>query len=77
MRNEKGKSDAPSRRTFIKQSGIAFTALALPFPFTTISNQNQMKNNKHFDAIIVGGSYSGLAAGMALGRALKQVLIIT
>ncbi|MES2279056.1 MAG: NAD(P)/FAD-dependent oxidoreductase [Bacteroidota bacterium] len=29
-----------------------------------------------FDAIIIGGSYSGLAAGMALGRALKQVLII-
>jgi len=26
--------------------------------------------------IIIGGSYSGLAAGMALGRALKQVLII-
>ncbi|WP_212003636.1 NAD(P)/FAD-dependent oxidoreductase [Chitinophaga sp. HK235] len=35
-----------------------------------------MKNNNHFDVIIVGGSYSGLAAGMALGRALKQVLII-
>ncbi len=29
-----------------------------------------------FDVIIVGGSYSGLAAGMALGRALRQVLII-
>ncbi|RYE56379.1 MAG: NAD(P)/FAD-dependent oxidoreductase [Sphingobacteriales bacterium] len=30
----------------------------------------------NFDVIIVGGSYAGLAAGMALGRALKQVLII-
>ena len=29
-----------------------------------------------YDVIIVGGSYSGLSAGMALGRALKQVLII-
>ena len=29
-----------------------------------------------FDVIIVGGSYAGLAAGMALGRALKKVLII-
>ncbi|HYG01886.1 MAG TPA: NAD(P)/FAD-dependent oxidoreductase [Chryseosolibacter sp.] len=29
-----------------------------------------------FDVIIIGGSYSGLAAGMALGRALKKVLII-
>lgn len=35
-----------------------------------------MTNNNDFDAIIIGGSYSGLAAGMALGRALKKVLII-
>lgn len=35
-----------------------------------------MKDNKQFDVVIVGGSYSGLAAGMALGRALKKVLII-
>lgn len=32
--------------------------------------------NKQYDVIIIGGSYSGLAAGMALGRALRQVLII-
>src|SRR5664279_6155118 len=35
-----------------------------------------MTGSKNFDVIIVGGSYSGLAAGMALGRALRQVLII-
>jgi len=35
-----------------------------------------MKDQRYFDVIIVGGSYSGLAAGMALGRALRQVLII-
>lgn len=35
-----------------------------------------MTNNNSFDVIIIGGSYSGLAAGMALGRALKKVLII-
>lgn len=35
-----------------------------------------MNDLTHFDVIIVGGSYSGLAAGMALGRALRQVLII-
>jgi thioredoxin reductase len=32
--------------------------------------------NQHFDVIIVGGSYAGLAAAMALGRALRRVLII-
>ena len=35
-----------------------------------------MTSSKHFDVIIIGGSYSGLAAGMALGRALRHVLII-
>lgn len=35
-----------------------------------------MRKEKHYDVIIVGGSYSGLAAGMALGRALRNVLII-
>ena len=35
-----------------------------------------MKQEKQYDIIIVGGSYSGLAAGMALGRALRRVLII-
>ena len=33
-------------------------------------------HHRHFDVIIVGGSYSGLAAAMALGRALKYVLVI-
>jgi len=35
-----------------------------------------MTDHNAFDVIIIGGSYSGLAAGMALGRALKKVLII-
>ncbi|WP_104383368.1 NAD(P)/FAD-dependent oxidoreductase [Sphingobacterium sp. HMA12] len=35
-----------------------------------------MENDKHFDAIIIGGSYAGLSAAMALGRSLRQVLII-
>lgn len=33
-----------------------------------------MENN--FDVIIIGGSYAGLSAGMALGRSLRNVLII-
>lgn len=31
---------------------------------------------KDFEVIIVGGSYSGLSAAMSLGRALRQVLVI-
>ncbi|GAB4107878.1 NAD(P)/FAD-dependent oxidoreductase [Echinicola sediminis] len=35
-----------------------------------------MKENFYYDVIIVGGSYSGLSAAMALGRSLKTVLIL-
>src|SRR5215467_9725313 len=35
-----------------------------------------MQDNKIFDVIIVGGSYAGLSAAMALGRSLRHVLII-
>ncbi|WP_026727403.1 NAD(P)/FAD-dependent oxidoreductase [Flavobacterium denitrificans] len=33
-------------------------------------------NQKNFDVIIIGGSYSGLSASMSLGRSLRQVLVI-
>ena len=39
-------------------------------------NKYNMRNSIHYEVIIIGGSYAGLAAGMALGRALRKVLII-
>jgi thioredoxin reductase len=44
--------------------------------FNKVLKHNRMTDNNHFEVIIIGGSYSGLAAGMALGRALRHVLII-
>ncbi|UKT66143.1 NAD(P)/FAD-dependent oxidoreductase [Pedobacter mucosus] len=35
-----------------------------------------MIDNKNFEVIIIGGSYAGLSAAMALGRSLRSVLII-
>ena len=35
-----------------------------------------MTENKQYDVIIIGGSYAGLSAAMALGRSLRHVLII-
>jgi thioredoxin reductase len=35
-----------------------------------------MSSTATFDVIILGGSYAGLSAGMALGRSLRRVLII-
>lgn len=35
-----------------------------------------MDENQGFEVIIIGGSYAGLSAAMALGRSMRQVLII-
>lgn len=64
------------RRHFIKTS--AMVAIGLPMLQNTLVfkklNSKFMKNE--FDVIIIGGSYAGLSAAMALGRSLRQVLII-
>jgi thioredoxin reductase len=64
------------RRDFIKQTGIALGGMIVPLPSLSSSKNEEMKQEKQFDVIIIGGSYAGLAAGMALGRALRNVLII-
>jgi hypothetical protein len=55
---------------------LAVTGLAFPFPLTAFTRFNRMLNNKKFDVVIIGGSYAGLSSAMALGRALRNVLII-
>lgn len=35
-----------------------------------------METSKTYDVIIIGGSYAGLSAAMALGRAIRTVLVI-
>jgi thioredoxin reductase len=64
------------RGDIIKQTGIALGGMIIPLPLLSSSKNEEMKQEKQFDVIIIGGSYSGLAAGMALGRALRSVLII-
>ncbi len=43
---------------------------------TTHFYQQFMKTATSYDVIIIGGSYAGLSAAMALGRSLRKVLII-
>lgn len=42
----------------------------------SLSIYNKITDNKNFEVIIIGGSFAGLSAAMALGRALRNVLII-
>jgi thioredoxin reductase len=76
MKTNNGNRITSSRRNFIRQSGSILASFALPLKLVKLKKDNRMKDNKHFEVIIVGGSYSGLAAAMSLGRALRKVLII-
>ncbi len=66
------KAFGMTRRELIKQSGLAVLAL----PLSSITKYNHMTDNNNFEVIIIGGSYAGLSAAMALGRSLREVLII-
>jgi thioredoxin reductase len=48
----------------------------VPFPLLKFSKYNPMADNNSYDVIIIGGSYAGLSAAMALGRSLRKVLIL-
>lgn len=65
-----------NRRQVIKQSIIALSGFVCFNSFSIFSNVYKMQEHNIFDVIIVGGSYAGLSAGMALGRSLRKVLII-
>lgn len=65
-----------TKREFTRLNSSATILILLPVALKNNSKYNTMTDNNNFDVIIIGGSYSGLAAAMALGRALKNVLII-
>lgn len=65
-----------TRRELIRQGGLTLTVSALQFPLTALIKYNRMTDSKNFEVIIIGGSYAGLSAAMALGRSLRSTLII-
>lgn len=64
-----------ARRTFIKQTGILCSGILISPSISSLANTTMTVNNQ-YDVIIIGGSYAGLAAAMALGRALRKVMVI-
>jgi thioredoxin reductase len=70
------KTEGLTRHRLLKLFATVLTTSALPDPLSAFTNNTTMTNSKHFDLIIIGGSYAGLSAAMALGRALRKVLII-
>lgn len=59
-----------------KIGGVRNPASALWILFKTFNKYNIMTVSTDFEVIIIGGSYAGLSAAMALGRSLRSVLII-
>ncbi len=64
-----------TRRGFIKQGSAAASLLALSVIRLSSKTDNMAIDNE-FDVIIIGGSYAGLSAAMALGRSLRSTLVI-
>lgn len=50
--------------------------LTLIKPLTLFAKYNHKMDKKEFEVIIIGGSYAGLSAAMALGRSLRKTLVI-
>jgi thioredoxin reductase len=58
----------------IKCNNVAYIGVTL-FSLSNIIGISMTANN-NYDVIIIGGSYAGLSAAMALGRSLRKVLVI-
>ncbi|MEM7574720.1 MAG: NAD(P)/FAD-dependent oxidoreductase [Bacteroidota bacterium] len=68
-------NSAINRRTFNKQ--IALTTLSISLmPYVSFSATNKNSDKGMYDVIIIGGSYSGLAAAMTMGRSIRNTLVI-
>jgi len=64
------------RRDFIKLSGSGIAATALSSSTFAFPWYDSTKDDYLYEVIIIGGSYAGLSAALALGRSLRKVLII-
>lgn len=65
-----------SRRSFIARGGVAVALFTAGVPLLSFQKNNLMTEQNTYDVIIIGGSYAGLSAAMALGRSLRKTLII-
>ena len=71
-----------ARRTFLVLSGtlLASTIHSKRKPMLAIDNPEKASNSvpetTHFDVIVVGGSFAGMAAALQVARARRRVLVI-
>jgi len=64
------------KEKFIKQSSLMAIGCMIYNPMLNRKLAERMNTEKQYDVIIVGGSYADLSAAMALGRSLRDTLVI-
>lgn len=62
--------------SFLKETLSVLTFTWLPDSRIVYSKHDTMIDKTKMDVLIIGGSYAGRSAAMALGRALRNVLVI-
>lgn len=66
-----------TRRKFIKNSTLTMVSLAVAPVFSGFGEVSKNEDqNVQYDAVIIGGSYAGLACALTLARAQRTVLVI-
>ncbi len=68
-----------SRRNFLGLVGMGMAGLGFTWSLEKkpIVHRNPMENLKpEYEVVVIGGSFAGLSSAMALGRALRDTLII-
>ena len=70
-----------TRQDFLKKAGLGLAAVGIygnapGQPGTVEKYKKMITQENSYEIVVVGGSYSGLSAAMALGRSLRKTLII-
>ena len=74
--NSHNMANAFTRRKFISATSMTLAGMAFPGVVRLAPNIQFMQEEMIYDVIIVGGSYAGMSAALALGRAMRKVLVI-
>lgn len=70
------RADAMTRRTMLRMTGIASAVIAAGARPQQRHGVLETEHATMHDVLIIGGSYAGLAAAMALGRSMRDVVVI-
>ncbi|SEQ71228.1 Thioredoxin reductase [Neolewinella agarilytica] len=81
-RHRQADNSPTCRRTFLKRNGLGLIGVLLATDLSALHQTEENMTTEHtnedhnYEVIIIGGSYAGLSAGLAMGRSIRKTLII-